>query len=118
MGLFTRVTFDFFRVVLLEKVNKMGVNNLATVFGPTVLRPPSSNSEKENERSACNVGTFDIGALDVMSQVGIFRYFLGLKNNTRTKLPDDDLELWRRLDREKASSLEEKLMITAEEHLI
>ena len=96
----------------------MGTNNLATVFGPTVLRPPSSNSDKENETSSCNVGTFDIGALDVMSQVGIFRYFLGLKNNERTKLPADDLELWRRLDPEKAAKLEEELMITAEEHLI
>ena len=95
----------------------MGVNNLATVFGPTVLRPPSSNSEKD-EQSSCNVGTFDIGALDVMSQVGIFRYFLGLKNNERTKLPENDLELWRRLDPEKASTIEEKLMETAEEHLI
>lgn len=96
----------------------MGINNLATVFGPTVLRPPSSNNDKENERSSCNVGTFDIGALDVMSQVGIFRYFLGLKNNERVRLPDNDLELWRRLDPEKASDLEEKLMETAEEHLI
>ena len=98
----------------------MGTNNLATVFGPTVLRPSSSNnSDKDNESSSsCNVGTFDIGALDVMSQVGIFRYFLGLKNNERTRLPPDDLELWRRLDPEKASRLEEELMITAEEHLI
>jgi len=102
----------------MEETNKMGVNNLATVFGPTVLRPPSSASDKENETSSCNVGTFDIGALDVMSQVGIFRYFLGLKNNERTLLPPDDLELWRRLDPEKAAKLEEKLMITAEEHLI
>ena len=60
----------------------MGVNNLATVFGPTVLRPSASSvGDKENERSSCNVGTFDIGALDVMSQVGIFRYFLSLKMN-------------------------------------
>ena len=110
--------FVLFRVVKLEAENKMGVNNLATVFGPTVLRPPSSNNEKENERSSCNVGTFDIGALDVMSQVGIFRYFLGLKNNERTKLPEDDIELWRRLDSEKAAALEEKMMETAEEHLI
>lgn len=100
----------------MEDVNKMGTNNLATVFGPTVLRPSSSN-DKEND-AKCNVGTFDIGALDVMSQVGIFRYFLGLKNNDRTRLPPDDIELWRRLDPEKAAKLEEELMITAEEHLI
>lgn len=107
------------RVALQESQNKMGLNNLATVFGPTVLRPPSSSSvDKENERSSCNVGTFDIGALDVMSQVGIFRYFLTLKDNPRTKLPEDDLELWRRLDPEKALKLEEKLMVGAEEYLI
>ena len=103
---------------ILESVNKMGINNLATVFGPTVLRTPSTFSEKENERSSCNVGTFDIGALDVMSQVGVFRYFLALKNNPRTCLPEDDLELWRRLDKERAKKLEGRLLQTAEEFLI
>jgi len=105
------------RISLLESENKMGVNNLATVFGPTVLRP--SSSDKENDQgNSCNVGTFDIGALDVMSQVGIFRYFLSLKNNERTKLPPDDLELWRKLNPGRAYELEEKLMETAEEFLI
>ena len=96
----------------------MGVNNLATVFGPTVLRPSTSSvGDKENERSSCNVGTFDIGALDVMSQVGIFRYFLSLKNE-RAELPANDLVLMRKINPAKALELEEKLMETTEEFLI
>lgn len=106
------------RVSLQENINKMGVNNLATVFGPTVLRTPSSCSVKENESSSCNVDTFDIGALDVMSQVGVFRYFLALKNNPRACLPEDDLELWKRLDVEKANKLQGHLLQSAEEFLI
>ncbi len=61
------------------------------------------------------VGSFDIGALDVMSQVGVFRYILSLQSNERTKLPEDDLELWRRLDNEKAKQIE---MGTTQEFLI
>ena len=91
----------------------MGVNNLATVFGPTVLRPSASSvGDKENERSSCNVGTFD-----VMSQVGIFRYFLSLKNE-RAELPANDLVLMRKINPAKALELEEKLMENAEEFLI
>lgn len=80
----------------------MTLNNLSTVFGPTVLRPPPSGDSSVS----CNIGSFDIGALDVMSQVGIFRYILSLQHNERTKLPEDDLELWRRLDAEKAKQIE------------
>ena len=103
---------------MLEKTNKMGINNLATVFGPTVLRPPPSGGDaRENDRG-CYIGSFDIGALDVMSQVGIFRFFLAAKNNERIQLPTDDLDLWRRIDPEKALKLEEKLLESAEEYLI
>ena len=104
-----------FRVSSLEQVNKMGINNLATVFGPTVL---GTSPVFSDESSSCTVGTFDIGALDVLSQVGVFRYFLALKGSPRTCLPEDDLELWRRLDPEKAFKIEERLLEEAEEHLI
>ena len=100
----------------MEATNKMGTNNLATVFGPTVLRPPTS-PDKENEQNTCNISTFDIGALDVMSQVAVFRFFLSCKSD-RLTLPDDNLELWRKIDPEKAKRLEEKLMESAEEYLI
>ena len=51
-----------------------------------------------------------------MSQVGIFRYFLSLKNE-RTELPTNDLVLLRKINPAKALELE-KLMETAEEFLI
>jgi len=104
------------RVSQKESVNKMGINNLSTVFGPTVLRP--SIHEKENNADNLRSGsTFDIGALDVMSQVSVFRFFLGL-NSSKTRLPEDDLELWQRLDYKKAAILQEKLMENAVEYLI
>eukprot|EP00794_Sanderia_malayensis_P014053 gene14053-15514_t len=57
------------RVSQNEKVNKMGVNNLSTVFGPTVLRPSVVDSDrKKNDNLRSGGTTFDIGALDVMSQ--------------------------------------------------
>ena len=94
----------------------MGINNLSTVFGPTVLRPSVPDKEKnaDNLRSG---STFDIGALDVMSQVSVFRFFLG-SNSIKTRLPEDDLELWQRIDHKKAAVIQEKLMENAIEYLI
>ena len=105
-----------FRISSNEKVNKMGINNLSTVFGPTVLRPSVSDDDK-NAASLRSGSTFDIGALDVMSQVSVFRFFLGL-DSVKARLPEDDLELWQRLDHEKAVEIQEKLMETAVEYLI
>ncbi|XP_065054507.1 active breakpoint cluster region-related protein-like [Rhopilema esculentum] len=104
------------RVSQKESTNKMGINNLSTVFGPTVLRPsvPEADKNHDNLRSG---STFDIGALDVMSQVSVFRFFLGLNSN-KTRLPEDDLELWQRLDYQKAAEIQEKLMENAVEYLI
>lgn len=94
----------------------MGINNLSTVFGPTVLRPSVHEKGKDQDKLRSGT-TFDIGALDVMSQVSVFRFFLGL-NSAKTRLPDDDLELWQRLDHKKAAILQEKLMENAIEYLI
>lgn len=104
------------RVSAKESINKMGINNLSTVFGPTVLRPSVQETEKGPD-SLRSGSTFDIGALDVMSQVSIFRFFLGL-NSTKTRLPEEDLELWQRLDHQKAAEIQEKLMENAVEYLI
>lgn len=64
----------------------MGLNNLATVFGPNVLRPSLKTSPMDLSQ----------GTLDVMSQVGIFLYFLK-SDSERTMLPDDP-QLKNRLD--------------------
>ncbi len=47
-----------------EPVNKMSLHNLATVFGPTLLRPSEAETSKPNITLAS-----DIWSHDVMAQV-------------------------------------------------
>jgi breakpoint cluster region protein len=50
--------------------NKMSLHNLATVFGPTLLRPaPAANG-------ADNLDLLAMGTIDVMAQAGILHFFL------------------------------------------
>ncbi|KAB0370017.1 hypothetical protein FD755_017979 [Muntiacus reevesi] len=66
------------RVAEKETVNKMSLHNLATVFGPTLLRP----SEKENKLPANPsqaLSMTDSWSLEVMSQVQVLLYFLQLE---------------------------------------
>nr|XP_044988253.1 breakpoint cluster region protein isoform X2 [Jaculus jaculus] len=66
------------RVAEKETVNKMSLHNLATVFGPTLLRP----SEKESKLPANPshpVTMTDSWSLEVMSQVQVLLYFLQLE---------------------------------------
>ncbi|KAF2368908.1 Dbl (DH) domain [Trinorchestia longiramus] len=58
------------KVNQLESVNKMTLHNLATVFGPTVVRPaaPESTSDPAQLLAA--------GTVDVMAQAGILHFFL------------------------------------------
>ncbi|XP_005070821.3 breakpoint cluster region protein isoform X1 [Mesocricetus auratus] len=77
------VTFLFLldhlkRVAEKETVNKMSLHNLATVFGPTLLRP----SEKESKLPANPnqpIAMTDSWSLEVMSQVQVLLYFLQLE---------------------------------------
>ncbi|XP_012586319.1 PREDICTED: breakpoint cluster region protein [Condylura cristata] len=77
------VTFLFLldhlkRVAEKEAVNKMSLHNLATVFGPTLLRP----SEKESKLPANPsqpISMTDSWSLEVMSQVQVLLYFLQLE---------------------------------------
>lgn len=50
-----------------EPVNKMSLHNLATVFGPTLLRPSESESTKGQHITSAS----DIWSHDVMAQVPI-----------------------------------------------
>ncbi|CAL8343065.1 unnamed protein product [Lota lota] len=76
------VTFLFLldhlrRVAENESVNKMSFYNLATVFGPTLLRP----SEKDSKGSSSQpISMNDSWSLEVMSQVQLLLYFLQLEN--------------------------------------
>lgn len=67
-----------FRVSEHQEQNKMGQNNLATVFGPNILRPSSSSSADPTDLAQ--------GTLDVMMQVSIFLWFLKCSS---VQLPSD-----------------------------
>uniref|UniRef100_A0A8C2HFR6 BCR activator of RhoGEF and GTPase n=1 Tax=Cyprinus carpio TaxID=7962 RepID=A0A8C2HFR6_CYPCA len=77
------VTFLFLldhlkRVAEKESVNKMSLHNLATVFGPTLLRPAEKDSKiPTNPTQPITMG--DSWSLEVMSQVQVLLYFLQLE---------------------------------------
>ncbi|XP_054429246.1 active breakpoint cluster region-related protein isoform X2 [Pteronotus mesoamericanus] len=58
------------RVAEKEPINKMSLHNLATVFGPTLLRP------SEVETKAHLTSAADIWSHDVMAQVQVLLYYL------------------------------------------
>uniref|UniRef100_A0AAV2J0Y9 ribonuclease H n=1 Tax=Knipowitschia caucasica TaxID=637954 RepID=A0AAV2J0Y9_KNICA len=77
------VTFLFLldhlkRVAEKESVNKMSLHNLATVFGPTLLRPSEKDSKiPANPTQPISMG--DSWSQEVMSQVQVLLYFLQLE---------------------------------------
>ncbi|XP_061557719.1 active breakpoint cluster region-related protein isoform X2 [Phycodurus eques] len=60
------------RVAEKEPLNKMSLHNLATVFGPTLLRP----SESESTKGLNITSASDIWSHDVMAQVQVLLYYL------------------------------------------
>ncbi|XP_067911562.1 PH_BCR_vertebrate and RhoGAP_Bcr domain-containing protein isoform X2 [Heterodontus francisci] len=66
------------RVTEKEQINKMSLHNLATVFGPTLLRPSEKDSKiPMNPTQAITMA--DSWSLEVMSQVQVLLYFLQLE---------------------------------------
>ncbi|XP_078409887.1 breakpoint cluster region protein isoform X1 [Cetorhinus maximus] len=66
------------RVAEKEQINKMSLHNLATVFGPTLLRPSEKDSKiPTNPTQAITMA--DSWSLEVMSQVQVLLYFLQLE---------------------------------------
>lgn len=59
------------RVNKNEEQNKMSLHNLATVFGPTLLRPGIANRNDAKSKDLLAAGT-----VDVMAQAGILYNFL------------------------------------------
>lgn len=57
------------RVYKHESHNKMSLHNLATIFGPTLLRPSKADASRQKDMLAA-------GTVDVMAQAGILYYFL------------------------------------------
>ncbi|XP_048371083.1 breakpoint cluster region protein isoform X2 [Sphaerodactylus townsendi] len=77
------VTFLFLldhlkRVAEKESINKMSLHNLATVFGPTLLRPSEKDS-KIPANPTQPIAMADSWSLEVMSQVQVLLYFLQLE---------------------------------------
>ncbi|XP_057600896.1 breakpoint cluster region protein isoform X5 [Hippopotamus amphibius kiboko] len=66
------------RVAEKETVNKMSLHNLATVFGPTLLRPSDKESKLPANPSQ-PISMTDSWSLEVMSQVQVLLYFLQLE---------------------------------------
>ncbi|XP_020783964.2 PH_BCR_vertebrate and RhoGAP_Bcr domain-containing protein isoform X1 [Boleophthalmus pectinirostris] len=76
------VTFLFIldhlkRIAENESINKMSLHNLATVFGPTLLRP-SEKDRKSNSSQPISMN--DCWSLEVMAQVQVLLYFLQLES--------------------------------------
>ncbi|XP_037679436.1 breakpoint cluster region protein [Choloepus didactylus] len=67
------------RVAEKETVNKMSLHNLATVFGPTLLRP-SDKETKPPANPGQPISMSDSWSLEVMSQVQVLLYFLQLED--------------------------------------
>lgn len=77
------VTFLFLldhlkRVTENESINKMSLHNLATVFGPTLLRPSEKDSKISNSSQPISMN--DSWSLEVMAQVQVLLYFLQLES--------------------------------------
>lgn len=84
-----------------EGINKMSLHNLATVFGPTLLRPSEKDSKILNSpqpismndswslevmaqvrhlNAIVETGTWDVGLMAVFLQVQVLLYFLQLES--------------------------------------
>lgn len=77
---------SFHSVNQYEPHNKMSLHNLATVFGPTMIRPApgSSSSTQSSGQSSASTAvstadSFTAGTIDVMAQAGILYFFLKRK---------------------------------------
>ncbi|XP_030760725.1 active breakpoint cluster region-related protein-like [Sitophilus oryzae] len=71
------------RVHAYEEDNKMSLHNLATVFGPTLLRPALTkpdSTKKDGQRQRENLAA---GTVDVMAQAGILYCYLLDLNETQ-----------------------------------
>lgn len=78
--------YFFFRVHAYEDDNKMSLHNLATVFGPTLLRPAVSkaeNAKKDGQKQRESLAT---GTVDVMAQAGILYCYLQDLNGSQKNI--------------------------------
>ncbi|CAJ0929950.1 unnamed protein product [Ranitomeya imitator] len=69
--------FAYCKVADKESQNKMSLHNIATVFGPTLLRPSEKDSKIPTNPTQ-PISMADSWSLEVMSQVQVLLYFLQL----------------------------------------
>lgn len=65
------------RVSASKEVNKMTLQNLATVFGPTLLRPAAKEEEKTSGELLLVAG-----AREALTQVAILQHLLSLRSKS------------------------------------
>ncbi|XP_043925745.1 breakpoint cluster region protein [Protopterus annectens] len=79
LGTFLFLLEHLKRVAEKESINKMSLHNLATVFGPTLLRPSEKDSKIPTNPTQ-PISMADSWSLEVMSQVQVLLYFLQLES--------------------------------------
>lgn len=67
LGIYCYFLLYSYRVAENESINKMSLHNLATVFGPTLLRPSEKDSKISNSSQPISMN--DSWSLEVMAQV-------------------------------------------------
>lgn len=70
------VIIYFCRVATSKAGNKMTLQNLATVFGPTLLRPAVNEAQPQTMEEL-----FSVGTREAMLQTSMLLYFLNLRAN-------------------------------------
>ena len=100
-----------------EADNKMSLGNLATIFGPNLLRPPpKAKPDPTSSTSESIAMEMASGTFNVMSQTSIFYWYLRSKSN-RMDLPATP-EITRRLFPAKKEVLVPRLSSQSEDKLI
>lgn len=75
-----------FRVHAYEDDNKMSLHNLATVFGPTLLRPAATKPDSAKKDSQKHGESLATGTVDVMAQAGILYCYLQDLNGSQKNI--------------------------------
>ncbi len=100
-----------------EADNKMSLGNLATIFGPNLLRPPPKEKTDETSSTSESIAMeMASGTFNVMSQTSIFYWFLRSKSS-KTNLPETP-EITRRMFPAKKKVAIPRLSSQSEDKLI
>ena len=121
LNIFSRYKYlhsrSFYRVSQSEADNKMSLGNLATIFGPNLLRPPpKAKPDPTSSTSESIAMEMASGTFNVMSQTSIFYWYLRSKSS-KIDLPATP-EITRRLFPAKKEVVKPRLSSQSEDKLI